>query len=572
MTKKESNIMLFSIVLCWASAYIFIKDLPENLSSYAYLTITTGIASLIMLAVFHRSFLKLNGATLLRGSVLAILIAGTMLFEKKGLEYIPSSAASFLFTSTVIFVPIILLMFKKFPSKNNIVGILIILCGLFISNQESLSDNSLHGSVYILCSCAFMSLYTVLAAEFTKKSDPMLLSVLQMCLCTVIGFALWFSEDRSTFFSITWSKQMLSSIFILAFFSKAYAYIMLMYAQKYADAINVTVISATEPVITLLLAVLIPNSSGETETFSPENLIGALIIVFGAIVAGTNFLSKRRLKETSSPTIKASAEQPHSASRETPVAASLSSQRKTIRQFLFTMIPFAVLGAAFKVMVLIEGFTEVRPANAIPTVSGLLFGPIGALGCAIGNLIADFFGTFRPSSILGLIANFTAAYLPYRVWYSFTKKTPDVHSWKNLFLYLWSALIGSLSCAWILAFGLELFFDTRIDTMYKYVFLNNFGFSVFLGLPVFILVTSDSVTIPVYTPKANSKRPKLPRPVIIGVIVAQTAVLLAIALGTFINLYLENSIAMRILSIAAVLLSLCIFIFNGKDVKTNEQM
>ena len=53
------------------------------------------------------------------------------------------------------------------------------------------------------------------------------------------------------------------------------------------------------------------------------------------------------------------------------------------------MVPFAILGAAFKVMVLIEGFTEVRPANAIPMVSGYLFGPFGALGCALGNLIAD---------------------------------------------------------------------------------------------------------------------------------------------------------------------------------------
>ena len=38
------------------------------------------------------------------------------------------------------------------------------------------------------------------------------------------------------------------------------------------------------------------------------------------------------------------------------------------------------------------GVDEVRPANVFPFVFGLLFGPAGAWGAAIGNLIGDFFG------------------------------------------------------------------------------------------------------------------------------------------------------------------------------------
>ena len=485
MTKKESNIILFSITLCWASSYIFIKDLPADLSSYAYLTLTAGIAGIILLTIFHRSLLHVDRRTLVHGLILAVLIAGNMLLEKMGLEHIPSSTASFLASLNIMIVPMILLLLRKFPTRNNVVGIFVILGGLIVSNGVSLSGSSLTGTLYMLGACALMSLYTVVAAEFTQKSDPLLLSVLQICFSAVIGFILWFLEDPATFAHITWSRQMLSSIFILAFFSKAYAYIMLMYAEKYADAISVTVIASMEPVVTLTLALLIPNMQGETESFSVRALAGAIVIAAGAIVAGSDFLSSKKKKvssESVSPeVIETESQAAPEAEKQKKESTEPEGIRLTIRQFLLTFVPFVVLGAAFKVMVLVEGFTEVRPANAIPCVAGLSFGAVGALGCALGNVIADCFGTLNLTSLLGFVGNFMAAYAPYRMWYALSKERPNVHTWKNLLLYMWVSCMGALSCAWILGFGLELFFGLWIDTVYKYVLLNNFGFSLALA-------------------------------------------------------------------------------------------
>ena len=60
MTKKESRLILFSITLCWASSYIFIKDVPPDFSSYAYLALTSGTAGIILAIVFRRLFRLMN--------------------------------------------------------------------------------------------------------------------------------------------------------------------------------------------------------------------------------------------------------------------------------------------------------------------------------------------------------------------------------------------------------------------------------------------------------------------------------------------------------------------------------
>ena len=339
MTKKESVIVLLSITLCWSSSYVFIKAVPEDLSVYAYLALTSGVAALLLSILSWRRFRIMNRKTLWQGLVLGLLITGNMAFEKLGLDHLPASSVSALEALNIIIVPIILLLKRKFPTLNNLVGIAIIFIGIIITSYSSMRGNGLVGTLFILGSCVMMSLYTILATEYTKENDPMLLTILQLIVTAVTGFILWTATEPESLGRITWSQDTISYIFILAFFSKAYAYTMLMYADRYADAISVTVIAALDPVVTLLMAVIIPVSGG-SEIFSFRSLLGALIITVGAIVAGTDFLSKK--KET------AASEAPEAApAPEAPVPKKMSAvtRRKImVMSFIGITLLFAALG------------------------------------------------------------------------------------------------------------------------------------------------------------------------------------------------------------------------------------
>lgn len=167
----------------------------------------------------------------------------------------------------------------------------------------------------------------------------------------------------------------------------------------------------------------------------------------------------------------------------------------TRKQFALVFLAFVFLGICFKVMVLVEGLTEIRPVNAIPVVAGLLFGPVGAWACAWGNLAADCFGTLQLTSSLGFLGNFVGAYLPYRMWYLYRQEAPHVHTAYNLLIYIWITFVAALAASWLIAGGIWFLFGFYIENLALYIFLNDLVFPLIFGLPVFIVLTSDSIRI-----------------------------------------------------------------------------
>ena len=215
MTKKETVIVLFSITLCWSSSYIFIKDLSSAFNAYAYLTLTSGVAGIVLAVLFHRLLKKMDKKTLISGSVLALLIAGNILFEKMALDNLPASAVSALASMNIIIVPLILICRRQFPSRNVVTGIAIILVGLGISGHLQVQGAGLKGILYVFLSCLMMSLYTVFASDYTQESDPLVLTVLQLCVTALIGLVLWLITDPGSFTTINWSLETISYIVIM---------------------------------------------------------------------------------------------------------------------------------------------------------------------------------------------------------------------------------------------------------------------------------------------------------------------------------------------------------------------
>lgn len=191
------------------------------------------------------------------------------------------------------------------------------------------------------------------------------------------------------------------------------------------------------------------------------------------------------------------------------VLVSLKNKKNWLRVVLSAVIFFAVALPFRSLLNLIPGITEIRPANMIPPVLGLIWGPAAAFGISIGNLISDIVsGSNLFICVTGFIANFFYAYLPYKLWYSFKVMeddvTPTLGSVKKIIKYVYVILIDSLVVTGVLSFIFETAGFSPSSASYRLLFFNNFDFAVLLGVPVLIFI--EKFQIDYYIPQSQRNK------------------------------------------------------------------
>jgi energy-coupling factor transport system substrate-specific component len=167
------------------------------------------------------------------------------------------------------------------------------------------------------------------------------------------------------------------------------------------------------------------------------------------------------------------------------------------------MVILAALSAAIYAAVLIPfkggipiipGITEVRPANVFPTVFGLMFGPAGAWGAAIGNSLADLLGgTLTWASAAGFVGNFMLGFIPYKLWGATGLVPPsdmgqNVNSRRKLAAYILVAIVSSSACAAIIAWYLDLVGLIPFAFLAIVITVNNLLAQLVLGPPLLLLL------------------------------------------------------------------------------------
>lgn len=168
------------------------------------------------------------------------------------------------------------------------------------------------------------------------------------------------------------------------------------------------------------------------------------------------------------------------------------SMWKNTRMIILVALSAAIY-AAFLIVFkggipIIPGITEVRPANVFPPVFSLLFGPAGAWGSAIGNLIGDLFGgTLGIGSIFGFVGNFFLGFIPYKMWgavFGLVTKddmAPTTNNGKKLAAFEIVALVASAACGVIIAWYLDIAGIVPFAFLSVTITINNFAAAFILG-------------------------------------------------------------------------------------------
>jgi len=155
-----------------------------------------------------------------------------------------------------------------------------------------------------------------------------------------------------------------------------------------------------------------------------------------------------------------------------------------------TAAVYAAILIPFKVAIpIIPGFTEVRPANVIPVICSLMFGPAAAWGAAFGNLAGDIYGgTFGPGSAFGFVGNFLYGYLPYKLWAHRPRRLaanePAMTSARQVVDYAAAAVLASAACAFVIAWGVNALGLVPFAVLGPIIATNNAAVAIILGPPL----------------------------------------------------------------------------------------
>ncbi len=157
--------------------------------------------------------------------------------------------------------------------------------------------------------------------------------------------------------------------------------------------------------------------------------------------------------------------------------------------------------------------SELGPVSALPPVLGLIFGPWGAAGAALGYLASDMMVGFPPEVyIINFFIQFLYGYIPYKLWYTLnrgeTTSLPRLDTVKHLIKFVVIMFINAAVMAGLLGFlmdGLGLYDLVSLTTLIFAV--NNFDFSIMFG--TLILIGANYYGVSMYKPK-KAKKTRIP--------------------------------------------------------------
>lgn len=300
MNKLEANVSLFIITFFAAIQYAFLAHVPDTVSHFSFLCITNLIGLLLTLALFFNELFRLDKKQIKESFFLSLELFGFNIFLLLGSAGVGATVSASVLSAYFVIISLIsYLVFKQRPSRSSIIGMGLVLVGLFfMMNVDVMGLMNLH-ILYLVIADVFFALYILTAERFTAGSNPSILAMGQMFFNFIFALLFWVGEAAvtGTSFSLPTDSKFWGSVLFISFFIRGLYGIVQIYAQRYVSALNTSLIFSTEIIITMVMSPVLALLFGTIpEVITPLKVIGSLLMVSGVLAADDSVIGalKRR--------------------------------------------------------------------------------------------------------------------------------------------------------------------------------------------------------------------------------------------------------------------------------------
>lgn len=277
----KGDLMMLFVTMLWGSSYLFMKMGINTIPEFNLVGLRFVLAFIVSAAVFYKRLKQIDTTIIKYGALLGFFLFGTLSTVTIGMNDTSVSNAGFIFSLTIVFVPLLMaIFFKKIPDAKTIFGISIALIGIgLLTLNNGLNLNK--GDFLITLGAIFYALYIIVTDKVTKHVDSINLGIVQLGFAGLFGFTFSFIFENPVMPSTT---EAWIAVLALGIFCSAIGFIGQTIAQQYTTPTRTGLIFSLEPVFAALFGFVFVG-----EVLSAKGYLGAALILIGIISTKINF-------------------------------------------------------------------------------------------------------------------------------------------------------------------------------------------------------------------------------------------------------------------------------------------
>ena len=230
--KKEglATIGLIFITFLAAIQYVFLRNVPDSVSTFSFVCITNLIGLVILGLVKPKKLLTIPGKTLKKGVLFAVELTGFSFFLLLGSQHMDAVVVSSVVSLYFVFItPMLLLLRKKVNFFSGIATVIAIIALLLMFGADTNALFSSIDVVYLILADLFFAAYVVSVSILGESEDSTQLTLSQMIFASIFAFIGWGIETLISGSRIQlpteinfWISALFFGIFIRAVYADGY--------------------------------------------------------------------------------------------------------------------------------------------------------------------------------------------------------------------------------------------------------------------------------------------------------------------------------------------------------------
>ncbi|NTV51156.1 MAG: DMT family transporter [Geobacteraceae bacterium] len=277
MNKYKAAMLLLTTTFFWGVTFTVVKQAVESVDVFVFLAQRFLLAFALILPIGLYKGKRIDGATVVRGSIMGVFLFGAYAFQTVALLYTSASNTGFLTGLNVVIVPLLAALVLrervsagvKFAVVLSVIGLLL-LCG---NGSWQLNRGDVLAAVCAVC----VSLHLICTGEFVRRSDFYWLTVVQLGVVALLSYSGALIRGKDV---MVWYPHLIVPLLVCSIIATVFAFLVQTSMQRYISHTNTALIFCTEPVFAALYAWLVLD-----ERLGVYGYVGALCILGGMLIS-----------------------------------------------------------------------------------------------------------------------------------------------------------------------------------------------------------------------------------------------------------------------------------------------